>query len=292
MRARPNAGKPPTPWFTRSRVYPQSGPEPESKPYGNLLNFADSNCFLLNVLWSVCWGLWNLGDLGGFDVYNFIYSFNRGFGRRIVRPRVLPMPPTAERHAMMEQRIALETFEARPRRIFLDSSTLQALRDYGELIYDNVEPVPGDRVYSIPGGFNELDALRDIFFVNRRASSEFALSENSFKEVAAKNDRAYIQWAYDVLDHWEGCVAAYRESPFSGDGQVMADHLDDRSFGYLGENDRLLLQDAVALECDAFLTMDRKLAKNANHLKQHTCIRVLLPSQFWDLLEPWACLFA
>jgi hypothetical protein len=192
---------------------------------------------------------------------------------------------------MTEQQNTTRALEALPRRIFLDSSTLQALQDHGEFIYDNVGPVPSDRVYRIPDGFKELDALRAIFFVNRRGVFEFALSENSFNEVSAKNDHTYIRWAYDVLGHWESCLAAYRGNPFSGDGQLMAAHLDNRSFGYLGMKDRLLLQDAIALECDAFLTMDRKLAKNADHLRENTGIRVLLPTQFWMLLEPWARLF-
>jgi hypothetical protein len=193
---------------------------------------------------------------------------------------------------MMEQQNSLQAFEELPRRIFLDSSTLQALQDYGEFIYENVELPSDDPVHAISDGFIELDALRAIFFVNQRALFEFALSCNSLKEVAAKNDHAYIQWAYDVLGHWEICLAAYRESPFSGDGQVMSAHLGDRSFGYLGKKDRLLLQDAVALECNAFLTMDRRLAKNSNRLRQNARIRVLLPSQYWGLLEPWARLYS
>jgi hypothetical protein len=50
------------------------GPEPDSKPYGRLLNFVVSNCFLLNELGppvEACGTLLFLGDL---TVYNFIYS--------------------------------------------------------------------------------------------------------------------------------------------------------------------------------------------------------------------------
>ena len=185
----------------------------------------------------------------------------------------------------------VESFNALPQRIFLDSSTLQALQDYGELIYENIEPPPGDRVYAIPGGYEELDALRAVFFVNRRALFEFALSKNSFEEVAAKGDQAYLQWAYDVLDHWEACLAAYRGSPFSGEGEATPSCLNDPPFGYLSAKDRLLLQDALVLECDAFLTIDRKLVKNAKHLLARTGIEVLLLSKFWEILQPWARLF-
>lgn len=41
-------------------------------------------------------------------------------------------------------------FEDIPRRIFLDSSALQALQTYGEFIYENVELSPNDRIHRDP----------------------------------------------------------------------------------------------------------------------------------------------
>ncbi len=35
-------------------------------------------------------------------------------------------------------------------------------------------------------------------------------------------------------------------------------------FGYLSRKDAALIRDAVLLECDTFLTLDRKLARNAD----------------------------
>jgi hypothetical protein len=62
---------------------------------------------------------------------------------------------------------ALDRFAALPRRLFLDSSTLQTLLDYGEFIWENVEPPPNDRAHTMPGFLDDLDALRAIFQVNR-----------------------------------------------------------------------------------------------------------------------------
>jgi hypothetical protein len=42
---------------------------------------------------------------------------------------------------------------------------------------------------------------------------------------------------------------------------------------------------------DAFLTMERKLARNAGHLAAGLGIRVLRPPDFWALLQPWAALY-
>jgi hypothetical protein len=184
---------------------------------------------------------------------------------------------------------AFAAFGALPRRVFLDSSTLQTLSGYGSFIWEGEAPAPTARIRRVPDGLEELEALRDIFLVNERAQFEFALSANSLAEVEAKGDLRYLSWAYDVLDHWEACLAAYEESPFSG---AAVPSLDGLSFGYLSAKDRLLLQDALAYECDAFLTMERRLASplNVEHLRRITGLLVLRPTQYWRLLYPWAAL--
>jgi hypothetical protein len=97
-----------------------------------------------------------------------------------------------------------------------------------------------------------------------------------------------LQWAYDVLDHWLACLEE-SETPH-GDPKALA-AIDTPSYNYLGQGDRLLLRDALALECDAFLTMENKLPKCGPHLRETLGIRVLGPIEFWDILKPWAALF-
>ena len=69
-------------------------------------------------------------------------------------------------------------------------------------------------------------------------------------------------------------LESYDGDPFNGDGTKLAEKLENASFGYLGAGDRRLIQDAVYLECDAFLTMERKLPKNAGHIERELGIRV------------------
>ncbi len=182
-------------------------------------------------------------------------------------------------------------FDELPRRIFLDSSTLQTLQDYGEFIYDNCVPPETNKIYSIPDGFANVDALRAIMFVNQRANLEFALSHNSLDEVLARHNLDYLIWARNVLDYWESRLASYYPSPVSGIGHEITKKLETSSFGYLGIKDRLLLRDAIALECQAFLTMERRLPKNKSHIKEHLGILILQPIDYWRLLEPWARLY-
>jgi hypothetical protein len=185
----------------------------------------------------------------------------------------------------------LKDFDLLPKRLFLDSSTLQTVLGYGEFIFENVKPPPGDRAHRVPGVAEDVDALRHIFQVSQRASFEVVLSENSLQEVLDAHDASYTSWALDVLNYWLVRIEEYQGKAFSGSGAVLADRLDERRFGYLSAKDKLLLQDALALECDAFLTMEKKLAKNAPHLEEAVGLRVLRPPEYWALLAPWAALW-
>jgi hypothetical protein len=185
---------------------------------------------------------------------------------------------------------AVSEFAALPTRLFLDSSTLQAILRYGEFIWENVEPEPGDRAYSI-GLFPDLDALRCIFQLNQRAGLDVVVSEGTYREAAAKGEWRYSAHAAEVWDHWLTRIEEYQGRALQGHGNEFAARLDGSAFGYLSAKDKLLLRDALALECHAFLTLDRKLAKNAPHLHASVGIRVLTPTDHWELLGPWAALW-
>jgi hypothetical protein len=180
------------------------------------------------------------------------------------------------------------TFEDLPRRVFLDSSTLQTLQTYGGFLYENEPISASDQIHRDPRGIGKLNALRAIMQVAERAPFEFALSAHSFEEVERRGDPGYLRWAYDVLDHWLACLEACGEP--NADAQTVA-LLDTPSYNYLGAGDRALMKDALALECDSFLTMENRLPKCAEHLRATLGIRVLSPIEFWQILRPWAAIF-
>jgi hypothetical protein len=185
------------------------------------------------------------------------------------------------------------SLEQIPGRIFLDSSTLQTLQDYGEYIYDGGEIAQENRIWSIPDGFANLKALRQLMLVGNRGTLQLVLSHNSLKEVFDRGSSDYLQWAFEMLAYWEGCLAAYEDSnsAFSGRGILLSRKLQKHQFGYLSTKDATLIEDAVLLECDVFLTMERRLPRNASHLEQKLGIKVLQPIGYWNLLKPWAALF-
>lgn len=190
--------------------------------------------------------------------------------------------------------MAYDKFLTLPRRLFLDSSTLQTLEDYGECIYDNSPVDQNARILRRKNGIENLEALRNIFSILYRASYSFelAISRNSLSEVHAKGDPYYLKWAYDILDHWTSCIESYEGSEaFSGKGVRLFESLNEKKFLYLSNKDRMLIFDAIRLECDAFLTMEEKLPKNAEHIRKELGLLILRPIDYWEMLKPFASLY-
>ena len=185
--------------------------------------------------------------------------------------------------------MGVKDLEALPQRVFLDSCTLQTLRDFGQFVWEG-QALDVSRLKSIPDGEDNVRALRRIFVVNERAMFEWILSDSSIAEAADKNDPGHLRWAFDVLDHSMTCL---NESggPTQA-SQSTARQLDSATFDCLSAKDRRLIRDAVLLDCDAFLTMERRLPRNATHIEREVGLRVLTPVQHWSLLEPWAALYA
>jgi len=188
---------------------------------------------------------------------------------------------------MIQNHNSVCDFESLPSRIFLDSNILQNLQKYGEYIWDNNI----DIIDNIKERRNII-ALHDIFSLNFRNSFEFALSQNSIKEVFDKGDKSYLQWAFDVLDYWMSCIDEYRNSEaFSGEGEKLLEKINEECFNYLSKKDKALIFDAIVLECDAFLTMDIKVWKNRKHIESKLGIKVFQPYEYWEILRPFAALW-
>jgi hypothetical protein len=180
------------------------------------------------------------------------------------------------------------SFESLPRRIFLDSCTAQTLRNYGGYIYEG-ELIPDcDRIHRVTDGIANVEALRNIFLINERAQFEWIVSRGSMQEAHDKRDPAHMQWLWDIADHSEVCL--------EGDGattesEALGARLDEPKYGYLSEKDRLLLRHAIVLRCEAFLTVERRLPRNASHIERELGIRILTPIVHWKMLRPSAALW-
>ncbi len=179
-------------------------------------------------------------------------------------------------------------FESLPRRIFLDSCTAQTLRNYGGYIYE-AEPIPdSDRIHRVTDGIANIEALRNIFLVDERAMFEWIVSSGSMREAHDKGDPGHMQWLWDIADHSDVCLEGGGPTAESA---TLALRLGETKFGYLSEKDRLLLRDAIILCCEAFMTVEHRLPRNAAHIERELSIRILTPITHWEILRPWAALW-
>lgn len=178
-----------------------------------------------------------------------------------------------------------------PRRIFLDTGVVQYFFDYGEFIFDGGSIEATDRIRGVPDGVRDLDALKLLHRVNQRNGFELAVSENSIKEVERRRRSHFTSWAFELASYWSETLATYDSDPFGERGNALAESLMGSQFGFLSEADRALLQDACQFECGCFLTVDRRLVRNAPQLARHLGIRVATPTALAALIEPWAALF-
>jgi len=186
-----------------------------------------------------------------------------------------------------------------PGRIFIDSNVLQYLQDFGEYIFEHYRE-SGDYFLDPKGGkigkesriYREIIALEQIFQGIERANFEFAVSEAVYKEVLNKKDRRYLQWFFDVLDHWQSVLESYKGDPFSGSGKKLAEKArnDTSLINGLSREDQQILFDALELECDAILTCDRYRDRQ-DRIYEHYRIMVLYPSDFVEILKPFQSLY-
>ena len=175
-----------------------------------------------------------------------------------------------------------------PRRIFLDSCTVQTLFEYGAFIHEGESLPSEDRIHAVTDGIENLEALRNIFIVNDRALFEWIVSAGSMDEGRARGNANHMQWLWDIADHSAICLNG--DGP-TAESEALARRLDEARFGNISQKDKRLLKHAVALRCDAFLTVERRLPTRAAYVKAELGISILTPRTHWHMLEPYAALW-
>jgi len=171
-----------------------------------------------------------------------------------------------------------------PRRIYLDTSTLQKLYDFGGEIFEGEPFEPVGRAARVQGLADEIAALRMIFTVNERAMFEFVVTEASLREVVNRTRPGYTQWVYDMLGTW--LIQSEDEEP-----PPPGTTFQDRRFGMISVKDCRLLQEALDRRCHAFMTMERRLPAAAAFIERWTGLRVMRPTTYCDLLSRFARLY-
>jgi len=184
----------------------------------------------------------------------------------------------------------------------MDTCVLNLLQDEGEYIFEGTVP-DGYADEDIP---SDWAALRWIFQVNERASFQFLVSPITFGELANEKDmlisQRRIQWALDVLDVWLIMLEETADRVAQG-GTVRhrfklppeLQEFEKRLLGFPDFRrdpfDRLLLIQYKMGNCDAFLTLDCDTIWRHREWLLAEGIKVLRPSEFWEILKPWAGLW-
>lgn len=180
----------------------------------------------------------------------------------------------------MDPKDLAAVFTGLPTRLYLDTGVLQRLWDFGGVVWEGEPFEPSARAARIPYLADDLEALHRIFGVNDRAGFEFVVTEASLREVEARGQPGYTQWARDV----EGTWLVQSEG-------VLHEPVAMEPLGSVSSKDWLLVHDALTTRCDGFLTVDRPLASQAPIVVRKAGLRVLLPTDYWALLAPWALLW-
>jgi hypothetical protein len=89
-----------------------------------------------------------------------------------------------------------------PKRVFLDTNTINFILDHGETIFENISPEKG---YS-KSTMDDIFAFHDIFLTGQRAGWQIAVSPMVYPEVFATPDPIRFHnlhtWLNEVFFYW------------------------------------------------------------------------------------------
>jgi len=180
-----------------------------------------------------------------------------------------------------------------PGRIFLDTSVVNFILDFGEEIHDGA--VPPDNLNQRQR--SDIDALYNMFLTGARAFWQLAISPQTYHEVMGTNNpmrRHWLDnWFFEIWEYWRGLVAQNDDLPTfieAEDLRVkllasdMLDELPDLA-------DRILIVDAVVYRCDCFCTRDWKSILRHRDNLRGVGIPMLTPTEWWKMVEPYSGLW-
>jgi hypothetical protein len=197
---------------------------------------------------------------------------------------------------------SVNRFSELPGRLLLDTCIMNLLQDKGEYLWEGVLPenVSEEELDS------DLRALRNILIVNDRASFQLVISPLTIAEVANVQDfterERKIRWVLDVLDTWLITVDDILDREGQG-GKVRTRFKLTHNLQLLESQlmaikdfqrdpfDRLLLLQYQMANCDAFLTVDINTIWKHREELSNLGVHVIRPSEFWQLIQPWARLW-
>lgn len=185
------------------------------------------------------------------------------------------------------------SFESIPGRVFLDTNVVNFILDYGEQIHD-VVPLPRNLSERAS---NDIEALHNLFLTGQRACWQLVVSPSTYDEVVRTNNRrrrkALESWFGEILCCWteiaerdpeilsrEEALNLNRRTLTSGVLELLPD-----------TNDRILICDAIAYNCDLFCTRDWSTILRHRDRLPVLSVEIVTLTEWWSRIVPWAGLW-
>jgi len=180
-----------------------------------------------------------------------------------------------------------------PKRVFLDTASLNFILEYGEEIFDGMpfSEELNDRIRE------DMDAFHNIFLVGQRATWELAISPFTYKEIIKTNDakkKHYLEsWFMNVWDYWLSIIKTNNNLPFFMEGEdAKIKFLSSGILDILPDiEDKVLLSDAIVYRCDYFCTRDWQTILKYRDQLETLPVKIITPSEWWCLIRPFAALW-
>ncbi len=127
---------------------------------------------------------------------------------------------------------------------------------------------------------------------------QLAISPSTYKEVMETKDlsKKYClnKWFSEVWNYWVETIKGNNDLPSFIEAEAMKIQL--LSSGLLNtlpdRNDRILICEAIVYKCDCFCTRDWKTILRKREYLKNLPIKIITPSEWWRLIEPYAPLLA
>jgi hypothetical protein len=170
-----------------------------------------------------------------------------------------------------------------PGRVFLDTNIIDCLVKWPECIFEMEETPPEmeDRLRT------DIESLMHVFHVGSRAYWDLVASELTLKELSATQDTALRD---ELLEYGIGFVDGNENKRYASD---LTRRLRGSSFlaSLPDGNDRDLIAHAIAFQCDAFCTRDRRTIHRKKDSLRALPLKILTPAEWWQHIKPWAGLW-
>jgi hypothetical protein len=180
-------------------------------------------------------------------------------------------------------------FEQIPRRVFLDTNILNCLVKWRHCVFEMEEAPPDlDPTLRV-----DIESLMHVFHIGSRAQWDIIASNKVLDELSQTADDALRE---ALLDYGIELAVYSAGNGFDDDhayANDLARRLRNSSFvsALPDINDRDLIAHAVAFNCDAFCTRDRRSIYNKRDSLRSLPLKILTPADWWLHIRPWAGLW-